>query len=94
MFFFQAEDGIRDLVRSRGLGDVYKRQAFEAQVAPQSLAFLAGRHLTYFRPGYYMRHLVPTGTGLKACLLYTSDAADERSSVDLGGRRIIKQKKK
>ena len=25
-FFFQAEDGIRDLVRSRGLGDVYKRQ--------------------------------------------------------------------
>ena len=28
----------------------------------------------------------------KACLLYTSDAADERSSVDLGGRRIIKKK--
>ena len=41
-FLFQAEDGIRDLVRSRGLGDVYKRQAedraavalaLEAQVA-------------------------------------------------------------
>ena len=28
VFFFQAEDGIRDLVRSRGLGDVYKRQAY------------------------------------------------------------------
>ena len=28
----------------------------------------------------------------KHCLLYTSDAADERSSVDLGGRRIIKKK--
>ena len=28
--FFQAEDGIRDLVRSRGLGDVYKRQSLEA----------------------------------------------------------------
>ena len=28
VFFFQAEDGIRDLVRSRGLGDVYKRQIF------------------------------------------------------------------
>ena len=27
------------------------------------------------------------------CLLYTSDAADERSSVDLGGRRIIKKTK-
>ena len=26
------------------------------------------------------------------CLLYTSDAADERSSVDLGGRRIFKKK--
>ena len=25
--FFQAEDGIRDVERSRGLGDVYKRQA-------------------------------------------------------------------
>ena len=38
-----------------------------------------------------------TGTELwkfkdQACLLYTSDAADERSSVDLGGRRIIKNK--
>src|SRR5678815_2783866 len=30
---------------------------------------------------------------LRGCLLYTSDAADERSSVDLGGRRIIKKKK-
>ena len=31
---------------------------------------------------------------LVRCLLYTSDAADERSSVDLGGRRIIKKKKR
>ena len=29
IFFFQAEDGIRDLVRSRGLGDVYKRQTMQ-----------------------------------------------------------------
>ena len=29
-FFFQAEDGIRDLVRSRGLGDVYKRQGIDS----------------------------------------------------------------
>ena len=29
----------------------------------------------------------------KSCLLYTSDAADEEDSVDLGGRRIIKKKK-
>ena len=31
-------------------------------------------------------------TLLYACLLYTSDAADEEDSVDLGGRRIIKQR--
>eukprot|EP00656_Telonema_subtile_P004532 TRINITY_DN12070_c0_g1_i1.p1 TRINITY_DN12070_c0_g1~~TRINITY_DN12070_c0_g1_i1.p1 ORF type:complete len:280 (-),score=80.53 TRINITY_DN12070_c0_g1_i1:58-897(-) len=31
---------------------------------------------------------------LYICLLYTSDAADEEDSVDLGGRRIIKKKKK
>ena len=31
-FFFQAEDGIRDLVRSRGLGDVYKRQLVDDAV--------------------------------------------------------------
>ena len=35
--------------------------------------------------------LAKTDSG--SCLLYTSDAADERSSVDLGGRRIIKKKK-
>ena len=35
----------------------------------------------------------PEGRQNNSCLLYTSDAADERSSVDLGGRRIIKKKK-
>src|SRR5678815_3109670 len=33
--------------------------------------------------------VIASVTGKSACLLYTSDAADERSSVDLGGRRII-----
>ena len=38
---------------------------------------------------------VATAAGeLSTCLLYTSDAADERSSVDLGGRRIFTKKKK
>ena len=31
---------------------------------------------------------------IQFCLLYTSDAADEEDSVDLGGRRILKKKKK
>eukprot|EP00658_Telonema_sp_P-2_P075932 TRINITY_DN65793_c0_g1_i2.p2 TRINITY_DN65793_c0_g1~~TRINITY_DN65793_c0_g1_i2.p2 ORF type:complete len:112 (-),score=30.40 TRINITY_DN65793_c0_g1_i2:52-387(-) len=34
-----------------------------------------------------------TTVDLTPCLLYTSDAADEEDSVDLGGRRIIKKKK-
>ena len=45
--FFQAEDGIRDLVRSRGLGDVYKRQedgrSGDAVGAVRSFAFGADR---------------------------------------------------
>src|SRR5678810_184636 len=37
------------------------------------------------------RHLPGLLVQEYSCLLYTSDAADERSSVDLGGRRIIKK---
>src|SRR5678815_3068760 len=40
--------------------------------------------------GPVVRELRATGHMKIICLLYTSDAADERSSVDLGGRRIIK----
>src|SRR5665811_1920369 len=40
--FFQAEDGIRDLVRSRGLGDVYKRQLYTRRSARLSLPRTAG----------------------------------------------------
>ena len=87
-FFFQAEDGIRYLVRSRGLGDVYKRQQEDDMP-------------TRYDPFREMDRLF--GDALRApashampmdCLLYTSDAADERSSVDLGGRRIINKKNK
>ena len=43
-FFFQAEDGIRDLVRSRGLGDVYKRQElFLANFFAQTAALAFGK---------------------------------------------------
>jgi tetratricopeptide (TPR) repeat protein len=47
---------------------VLGRAAFESEVPNQALAFVVGRHLTYFLPGYYVRHLVPTGTGLKGWL--------------------------
>ena len=38
-FFVQAEDGIRDLVRSRGLGDVYKRQLQEFPLKKEKYKF-------------------------------------------------------
>mgnify|MGYP002683020602 CR=1 FL=1 len=41
-FFFQAEDGIRDLVRSRGLGDVYKRQGLLREHLPLLKSRVAG----------------------------------------------------
>ena len=54
-FFFQAEDGIRYLVRSRGLGDVYKRQVFG--IVP------VGSYLTIF--GFAMVYLLAVlGIGL------------------------------
>src|SRR5665811_1262788 len=40
--FFQAENGIRDLVRSRGLGDVYKRQG------SLQMATATGRHNPFY----------------------------------------------
>ena len=49
--FFQAEDGIRDLVRSRGLGDVYKRQGRHRVLRPLRLQQGPRRRLR--------RHLLP-----------------------------------
>ena len=86
IFFFQAEDGIRDLVRSRGLGDVYKRQAMSED---DVLRLIEQARCEPAEPGVWCLLRVVLDT---SCLLYTSDAADERSSVDLGGRRIIKKK--
>ena len=40
LFFLQAEDGIRDLVRSRGLGDVYKRQGFSGMIIDFSITWI------------------------------------------------------
>ena len=48
--FFQAEDGIRDLVRSRGLGDVYKRQELQGRTDIELALRLYG-HQTPIEPG-------------------------------------------
>ena len=76
VFGFEAPPVFQNPDDPAGLGFVHAqvpsivlgRAAFERVVPNQSLAFVAGRHLTYFRPGFYVRHLVPTRTGLKAWL--------------------------
>ena len=84
--FCQAEDGIRYLVRSRGLGDVYKRQGYDREFSMLLTEVWSEAH-------WDDSHIqLPEWTDYRVCLLYTSDAADERSSVDLGGRRILKKK--
>ena len=104
-FFFQAEDGIRYLVRSRGLGDVYKRQPpfgtthadhYYGEVPCTRLLTNKEIENDYeINTGNVIVETIGQVHPLTVpCLLYTSDAADERSSVDLGGRRIIKKKKK
>ena len=75
-FFFQAEDGIRDLVRSRGLGDVYKRQlliSVSLGLVPRVngsrlVALTSGRVLVLRRT---WRH--------RSCVLLRAVAADERT---------------
>ena len=87
---------MRDLVRSRGLGDVYKRQVV-TPVPANGSATVTGTNVgatdteDFGNPNVWEAFSIDT---CSTCLLYTSDAADERSSVDLGGRRIIKKKKK
>ena len=85
-FFFQAEDGIRDLVRSRGLGDVYKRQTLVFRGANAMM------RITRDGLAVYPEGALPPEKTSYPCLLYTSDAADDLLCVDLGGRRIIKKK--
>lgn len=42
--------------------------ALSPEVPPQAAAFIASRHLTYYRPGLYLRQLLQSGTGLKSWL--------------------------
>ena len=110
-FFFQAEDGIRDLVRSRGLGDVYKRQGpylvampdvvvtkrsspLSSDLSSMSYGSMSNDSNAFTLSFDAYRASLVGNPDNERCLLYTSDAADERSSVDLGGRRIIKTTKK
>jgi len=50
---------------------VLGRAALAQRTLDQRTAFITGRLVTYFRPGFYVRHLIPTGTELKAWLFAT-----------------------
>src|SRR5665648_1294846 len=58
---------------------------------------VAEKELEEFKQWHYKYSSLPSLVGktdrYMSCLLYTSDAADEEDSVDLGGRRIIQKKK-
>ena len=88
------------LDRSSAASDVYKRQASgdvvitmdaDLQDSPEEIPDL---RKMIVEGGYDMVSGWKKKRYDNTCLLYTSDAADERSSVDLGGRRIIKKKKR
>ena len=86
-FFFSSRRRHTRSSTVSGLGDVYKRQHLAAAVAQFPGIRRVDRSVVFF--AIRIRH----DAKVSACLLYTSDAADERSSVDLGGRRIIKKTK-
>ena len=81
------------------IADSYENEKACSTVLPDQFKQLKNdidETLDKFNSAYKMPEV--QGSKLKdmlygTCLLYTSDAADERSSVDLGGRRIIKNKK-
>ena len=74
---------IRDRPVDLGIGAVEDDEPLVRVEHGEALRHVLERR---FEPG------MGAGELFLACLLYTSDAADERSSVDLGGRRIIKKK--
>ena len=92
IFLVQAEDGIRDLVRSRGLGDVYKRQAMLG-CAPAQALLDVGRVIDVKRnesamkedkigsPRKFAHYTVTTNVANlpKGCLLYTSPSPRDRT---------------
>ena len=89
-FFFQAEDGIRDLVRSRGLGDVYKRQYLNGvEIARANLGLpgvrpghnelaILGHEAQMYQGGNPDSFFIDR-TIFKNCLLYTSPSPRDRT---------------
>ena len=85
-------DNVFTLVRCNVPSFLSPGQSYTCWHGP--VAAQVGQHTnTATATGVYGNTTVSDTDDANYCLLYTSDAADERSSVDLGGRRIIKKKK-
>mgnify|MGYP002682430327 CR=1 FL=1 len=97
-FLFQAEDGIRDLVRSRGLGDGYKRQALDG--IDIKIVDDEGRELPRLETGEviirganvmqgYYKDEAATASVIKDGWLHTGDLGrmDEEGYIFLTGRK-------
>lgn len=72
--------------------------ALAPEVPTQAAAFIAARHLTYYRAGLYLRHLIPTGTGMRSWLFAairlihdTFPVAAELESTVMENVAVLKQ---
>lgn len=67
-FVVHDDQGGLSFLHARTPGIGLGRVAMSDQVPPRPAAFIAARHLSYFRPGFYLRQLLTNATGLKAWL--------------------------
>src|SRR5664280_3185308 len=69
------------------------RRRIRSAMPARAVTAASGARATTVNAANVPRLVAPPAAWSSTCLLYTSDAADEEDSVDLGGRRIIKKKK-
>eukprot|EP00658_Telonema_sp_P-2_P046538 TRINITY_DN34757_c0_g1_i1.p2 TRINITY_DN34757_c0_g1~~TRINITY_DN34757_c0_g1_i1.p2 ORF type:complete len:110 (-),score=27.09 TRINITY_DN34757_c0_g1_i1:91-420(-) len=89
------EAEVRHLVNKSVMDDVKviapNERKFSVWMGAAILASLTSFLTEWITKEEYEEH-GPNIVHRRCCLLYTSDAADEEDSVDLGGCRIIKKK--
>eukprot|EP00657_Telonema_sp_P-1_P003865 TRINITY_DN19037_c0_g1_i1.p1 TRINITY_DN19037_c0_g1~~TRINITY_DN19037_c0_g1_i1.p1 ORF type:complete len:109 (+),score=8.36 TRINITY_DN19037_c0_g1_i1:45-371(+) len=83
-FFFQAEDGIRDLVRSRGLGDVYKRQVLSYYLNEAAFQVRLGFWVTVYDLAWHRDTFPDT---YPSCTTKTCVHSDTSGMLDAQGRK-------
>ena len=99
LFFLQAEDGIGGLVRSRGLGDVYKRQVpVRRDVLADPLAVFSEKYREWMRPGLSAHEQIAGEGGARRLVPYSRKSLykPETAVLSVGyqaegslGRRLV-----